>query len=166
MSKEQKNKIGKSNKGQKRTKETREKLRLSHLGQVCWCKGKHHSEETKKKMRISSAKSFNPTRFKKGQTLGEKSYNWKGGRFKSARGYIYIINKEHPYSNKAGYVLEHRLIAEKCLGRYLIKTEVIHHINKITDDNRPENLYLFECSGKHMSYHFLKYSPDLISNLI
>ncbi|MBU1880828.1 HNH endonuclease, partial [bacterium] len=39
-------------------------------------------------------------------------------------------------------VRKSRLIAEKILNRYLLKTEVIHHINKIRNDNRPENLYL------------------------
>jgi hypothetical protein len=69
---------------------------------------------------------------------GEKNISWKGGRNKSD-GYIRIWKPDHPLNN-GGYVLEHRLVMEKKIGRFLNKNEVVHHINGIRNDNRKENL--------------------------
>ena len=59
-----------------------------------------------------------------------------------------MSNKCHP----EGYVLEHRLVMSKKIGRYLTKKEVVHHINGIRNDNRIENLLLTR-SGKHIAEH-------------
>lgn len=74
---------------------------------------------------------------------GKNNANWKGGRKKHIEGYILIHQPNHPFCNKSGYVLEHRLVMEKHLKRYLEKWEVVHHKNQIRDDNRIENLQLY-----------------------
>jgi len=68
------------------------------------------------------------------------------------KGYNYILYKDHPRKDKDGYVYEHTLVMEKYIGRYLTKNEVVHHINKIRDDNRIENLKLMT-RGEHTTYH-------------
>lgn len=91
-------------------------------------------------------------RNKKGQFVkGEKNINWKGGRNYDDKGYIRILSPGHPFANY-GYVLEHRLVMEKKLGRYLDPKEVVHHINHVRDDNRPENLMLLGYS-EHGKLH-------------
>lgn len=68
----------------------------------------------------------------------ENNSNFKGGRI-IRRGYVYI-KTDHPDANAQGYIAEHRLVAEKKIGRRLKRDEHVHHINQIKDDNRPENI--------------------------
>lgn len=99
--------------------------------------GKHLSDEIKQKQSIAHLRGNNP--------------NWNGGR-KKMRGYVYILKPDHPFNN-VGYVLEHRLVMEEHIGRYLEPAEVVHHINQIKNDNRIENLMLFANDGLHKAHH-------------
>jgi len=78
--------------------------------------------------------------------------NYKGGIAKASDGYIKQKAVDHPRSDMHGYVKQHRLVMEKHLGRYLLPTEVVHHINGIKDDNRIENLCLTTIS-EHAKMH-------------
>lgn len=89
---------------------------------------------------------------KNSQNKGEKHNHWKGGRIVTSFGYVRIYSPKHP-SNRFGYVLEHRLVMEKKIGRYLTKEEVVHHLNGVKNDNRPENLAILE-AGEHTHHHY------------
>ena len=84
-----------------------------------------------------------------GRKFGEKHHSWKGGRIKTKSGYFLVKAYGHPYANPHEYVFEHRLVAEKKLGRYLRKDEIVHHINGIKIDNRPENLVVMGNIDNH-----------------
>lgn len=78
--------------------------------------------------------------------------SFKGGRNYNGAGYILIHMPTHPFSNNCGYVREHRLVLEKYLGQYLKPKEVSHHLNRIKDDNRVENLLLFASQSAHVRF--------------
>ena len=85
-----------------------------------------------------------------GQLLrGEKNSginnpNYRNGRTQNGPdGYVFILKPEHPKA-KQGYVSEHLLVWEQSHGKQLPKGWLIHHLNGIKNDNRPENLEAME----------------------
>ena len=111
---------------------------------------------------------YNLPRLKQGDSAkmekGFQNYFWKGGKIVDKSGYILIKKNDHPYCNSGGYVREHRLVMELYLDRYLLPTEVVHHKNGVRNDNRLENLELFETNGKHLKEeltgHCPKWTPE------
>jgi hypothetical protein len=63
--------------------------------------------------------------------------------------YILRYVPDHPNANQRGYVREHRLVMEKHLGRFLAKTEVVHHIDGNVQNNVIANLELLPNNGVH-----------------
>ena len=88
----------------------------------------------------------------KGKSNGPRTDEVKKKIKKNKKGYVLICCPDHQVS-KGGCVLEHRLVVEKFLGRYLKKSEVVHHVNEIKDDNKIENLMLFKNQKEHASFH-------------
>ena len=94
-----------------------------------------------------------------GGKSGPDNWRWKGGRYPNDQGYILVLARDHPRADRHGYVREHRLVMEKTLGRYLEPQEVVHHLNHIRDDNRPENLDLYPSNGAHKHNEHKKGRP-------
>ena len=132
------------------TKETSNIVKMLSVKKSEWWKT-HDTTKTRKKIGLASTQRLTG---KKGST----AKGWRGGKYTTKRdGYIHIYLPEHPNARKGGgggggYVLEHRLVMEKMIGRYLTKDEDVHHKNKIKDDNRPENLMLVT-HGFHFEEH-------------
>lgn len=86
---------------------------------------------------------------------GSSNGRWKGGRVRGGQDgrYFLVHAPDHPNASTIGYVLEHRLVMESVLGRYLTADEIVHHRNGDTTDNRPENLEVMTQSA-HASEHF------------
>lgn len=82
---------------------------------------------------------------------GSEHHSWAGGRHLDAKGYVHVKVQGDdllycaPFYN--GYILEHRLVMGRALGRPLTRYETVHHINGDHADNRLENLQLR--FGKH-----------------
>lgn len=87
---------------------------------------------------------------------GEKNPNWKGGRIIDRDGYVLVtVAKGHPHARyvkdrDVGKILEHRLLMEKKLGRFLLPTEVVDHIDGLRLHNHVDNLRLFSSNAEHL----------------
>lgn len=88
-----------------------EKLKNYYKTHIHHAKGKHCSLQHRKNVsKALTGRIFLERR-------GSGSPRWTGGKIK-VNGYIKIYCPEHPFANKK-YVLEHRLLVEKRLKRFL-----------------------------------------------
>jgi len=151
-SEETKKKIGDSNRGQKRSVDIRKKMSIAQLGNKSGRgnKGRKQTDEHKNKI----AKTRNVF------SLAENNPNWKGGRAFHSKGYVWIQSHVHPFRDIRGYILEHRLVVEKQIGRYLLPKEKVHHLGR-KDDNRPQMLMAFVNQAEHLRFeHGIVVKPE------
>ncbi len=94
------------------------------------------------------------------------NHSWKGGRYQQKSGYIYIHSPNYPGKRHFhdSYVAEHKLVWEKEHGQLLPDGWLIHHINGIRDDNRPENLLAVQPNG-HSKQTLIKILQERIREL-
>ena len=114
------------------TEESRRKVSEANRKRIC-------SNETREKMSKAKRCNYN-------------GLNGYGHTKKHPNGYVLVYCPMHPHAHNDGYIGFHRVIVERELGRYLTEDEVVHHINHIRDDNRPENLMLMD-KTEHCAMH-------------
>lgn len=85
--------------------------------------------------------------------VGPKNGIWKGGRSVASNGYVLIRLPEHPDADCRGYVYEHRLVAERKIGRRLRPGEQVHHVDCDKQNNVPENLEVVPSLRHHRFLH-------------
>lgn len=83
------------------------------------------------------------------------------GAENGTKGYSWVYTMDDRFN---GWTKEHQLIAEWVADRRLTEDEVVHHINFVKTDNRPENLKIMSKSD-HDSYHAainnnVKWAPE------
>ena len=83
---------------------------------------------------------------------GEMSNGWKRGWYIS-QGRKFIYSPDHPFRKKGGYVQESRLVTEKALGKYLKRTEVVHHVDENPLNNKNKNLVICQDENYHRFLH-------------
>lgn len=73
--------------------------------------------------------------------FGKDSSGYKNGMVEDKkRGYIIIARRHHKYAGTKGRIYLHRYLKELDLGRYITPEYDVHHIDRNTRNNEPENL--------------------------
>jgi hypothetical protein len=81
-------------------------------------------------------------------------------------GYVRVYLPSHPYASRPqGEVLEHRLVMEKMVGRFLYSTEEVHHRDLGRANNHPDNLELHIDKRSHMAAHSKGADPAIVERV-
>ena len=100
-----------------------------------------------------------------------KAQSFSGNSFVDKKGYVHVWLPEHPVANSTGYVLEHRLVVSREIGRPLRIDEHIHHVDEDPGNNAPENLMIVTAEEHRRIHnrktaHRLERGPELIGGIV
>ena len=94
----------------------------------------------------------------------QRNHRYNGGRWTDKRsGYVLLATAHMSESDKAlignpnrREVLEHRMVVARRIGRPLKRTEMVHHLNGVKDDNRSENLHLTDWASHSREHRLIE----------
>ena len=100
-------------------------------------------------------------RLNRGARFGDLNTAWVGGRSIDLDGYALVTAPDdHPGARSIGRMLEHRLVAEKLVGRPLHPEEVVDHIDGLHLHNDPSNLRVFSSNAEHLKATLSERRPE------
>lgn len=95
-------------------------------------------------------------RLREGSRAGADNHQFVAGRRVTLQGYAQVsppaghsTAKPRP-GRPSTWIFEHRLVLEQKLGRPLLPTERVDHIDGLTLHNSPDNLRLFPSNAQHL----------------
>lgn len=110
--------------------------------------------------------------YRTGDVQADKPLRVQGAGCIRDDGYVEYYRPEHPSATRHGKVLGHRMVMSDHLGRALLPSEHVHHMNGDRGDNRLENLELWVKAhpfGQRVEdvtawavEHLRLYAPDLL----
>ena len=117
-----------------------------HLCCTCYIKKREENDPIyKEKKRIAKFRSRRKNRGQDPDAPLMKRKNGEGSLDKN--GYFHLTIRGHPNcTSKTGRIFEHTFVMSNHIGRPLRKGESVHHKNGIRNDNRIENLELWDKS--------------------
>jgi HNH endonuclease len=117
----------------------------------------------------------NLPRLQEGSRAGAHNHQFVSGRRVSLRGYVAITPPiGHPTAKsrvgrKSTWIFEHRYALEQVLGRPLLPSERVDHVDGLTLHNSPDNLRLFPSNAEHLratlSGKVPLWSPEGVRNM-
>lgn len=120
------------------------------------CDGERTSKEIAGKLSENvkyvqrTMKAFDLPRRSRGAQKGSENPSWCGGRSIDLDGYVTVPCPDWMSGRRIGRVFEHRLVMAREIGRDLLPTEVVDHIDGLHLHNDPSNLRLFSSNAEHL----------------
>ena len=103
------------------------------------------TQDNRQCLKPTIAKDMCQMHYRRVKLYGDPYARERGHKGKRKK-YKFVPAPNHPNRDTKGWIAEHRLVMSEHLGRALLPKENVHHINGDRQDNRIENLELWNTS--------------------